>query len=200
MELGSRQNQMQLASLAAGLPGAGSMYALQAPGQKPVVAVAASALLTKQTSSITAGQSHLRTEEFIKRHGLDEAAAQALRDLPMQAQASIIETELINVRNPSAVVQSRIQAVRSGGAGAASPGAAAGVQPGTVEEYIRRFSLDEKVAYELRMLDPQAQRHVMESDVVNARNPSAVVTSRIQEAKRASTATPFTGFGMSPRQ
>eukprot|EP00811_Abedinium_folium_P026911 NODE_4020_length_1947_cov_4.920330.p2 GENE.NODE_4020_length_1947_cov_4.920330~~NODE_4020_length_1947_cov_4.920330.p2 ORF type:complete len:317 (+),score=74.22 NODE_4020_length_1947_cov_4.920330:816-1766(+) len=233
------------------------------------------------------------TEEFICNHGLDDAAAVALRELPPHAQSAIIEAELTNCRNPSAVVQSRLLLFRQtgrlpsglgggnsaggggggyggsgnggsgygdsiggsdgygcggygehgggcggrgcGGCGGGGNGGggggsgrvglafagfgkmhgtgtycglddtsgafggsggghgcnligadtgAGGPNEDAVEAYITRHSLDDKVSEDLRLLPPELQHQVIETDIVNARNPSAVVTSRIQALKR----------------
>lgn len=142
--------------------------------------------LLLQSLALGAGDTSVIVEEFIQRHTIDGAAAQALRELPPLAQLSIIETELINCRNPSAVVHSRIQAFRNGGAVTPSPFGLVSLPSSAVEEYIQRFSLDEKVAHELRTLPADAQQYVIETELVNARNPSAVVTSRIQAARSRS--------------
>mmetsp|Transcript_87353 Transcript_87353/g.203181 ORF Transcript_87353/g.203181 Transcript_87353/m.203181 type:complete len:501 (+) Transcript_87353:34-1536(+) len=108
-------------------------------------------------------------EEFIIHHGLDEKAAQALRDVPPDLQTSIIEIELSNCRNPSAVVVSRIQSLNA--------------TANYVESYIQEFGLDDKCAAELRSISPLEQQQVIEARPTNARNPSAVVISRIQAVR-----------------
>jgi len=105
-----------------------------------------------------------RTEEFIFKHNLDDKASEALRDLPLSMRAPIVEADLVNCRNPSAVVTSKIAALK------ANP----------VENYIQRHNLDDKVAQQIRCLPAIEQLQVIETDIVNARNPSAVVSSRIQ--------------------
>eukprot|EP00441_Pelagodinium_beii_P045253 CAMPEP_0197625526 /NCGR_PEP_ID=MMETSP1338-20131121/4869_1 /TAXON_ID=43686 ORGANISM="Pelagodinium beii, Strain RCC1491" /NCGR_SAMPLE_ID=MMETSP1338 /ASSEMBLY_ACC=CAM_ASM_000754 /LENGTH=417 /DNA_ID=CAMNT_0043195957 /DNA_START=60 /DNA_END=1310 /DNA_ORIENTATION=+ len=116
-------------------------------------------------------------EAFIEQHGLDEAATVALRSLPLSAQVKVIQVELRNVRNPSAVVNSRVreyQQTSQSGRGGANHSRLSK----EVEDYIRHYGLDERVATDLRQLPPEAQRSVIESEIVNARNPSAVVTKR----------------------
>lgn len=108
-------------------------------------------------------------EEFIFHHNLDDKAAEALRDISPEQQALIIEIELSNCRNPSAVVVSRIQSL--------------GATTNYVENYIQEFGLDDKCAAELRSLSPGEQQQVVEARPTNARNPSAVVISRIQAVR-----------------
>mmetsp|Transcript_61046 Transcript_61046/g.181889 ORF Transcript_61046/g.181889 Transcript_61046/m.181889 type:complete len:492 (+) Transcript_61046:42-1517(+) len=114
-------------------------------------------------------------EEFIMTYNLDDKAAQALRELPPVHQGSIIEIELTNTRNPSAVVCSRI---------ASLPTAPSSAAPDAVEAYIQEFGLDDKCASELRSITPYEQQQVIEARPSNARNPSAVVISRIQAVKQ----------------
>lgn len=138
-------------------------------------------------------------EEFIARHSLDEAAAARLRELPPTAQGHVIEVELVNCKNPSAVVCSRIQNYRAGGSiNPATAAQSALSQPmrilDPVEDYVRRFNLDDKVAHELRLLSPEVQQTVIETDLVNARNPSAVVSSRIREVKARAAGMPRDGY------
>mmetsp|Transcript_100519 Transcript_100519/g.244486 ORF Transcript_100519/g.244486 Transcript_100519/m.244486 type:complete len:508 (-) Transcript_100519:128-1651(-) len=108
-------------------------------------------------------------EDFILEYGLDEKAAQALREVSPEQQSMIIDIELSNCRNPSAVVVSRIQCL--------------GVPTNHVESYIQEFGLDDKCAAELRALSPIEQQQVIEARPSNARNPSAVVISRIQAVR-----------------
>jgi len=122
-----------------------------------------------------------QVDDFLSANGIDETAAADLRELPEEAQLQVIEVELKNCRNPSAVVSSRIKEFwRSGGVGARGAGS---VIAKAVEDYIWTWSLDERVAQELRTLPAEAQQSVIESAIVNARNPSAIVTRRIQDAK-----------------
>jgi hypothetical protein len=112
-------------------------------------------------------------EEFIAKYGLDDKAAHMLREIPPEYQRSFVETELWNCRNPSAVVTSRIQNLNLDALSSSD----------SVEAYIKEFNLDEKAAAELLDLTPAEQAEVIEARPTNARNPSAVVTSRIQAVK-----------------
>jgi len=122
-----------------------------------------------------------RVEEFIMRHNIDESSAQQLRELPQSAQRTICEVELSNCRNPSAIVAARIQAARSEGGGHGGGGGFSSNIGEAVEEYIQRHSLDDKVSNDLRALSPEAQRYVVDTDLSSARNPSAVIASRIRD-------------------
>ena len=84
-------------------------------------------------------------------------------------QRQIIETDLTNARNPSAVVSSRIAAVKSWEA-----------QRFGVEEYIERHGVDEDAENKLRACPGEIQQQVVASDLSNARNPSAVLLARIR--------------------
>eukprot|EP00927_Polykrikos_kofoidii_P039886 TRINITY_DN34181_c0_g1_i1.p1 TRINITY_DN34181_c0_g1~~TRINITY_DN34181_c0_g1_i1.p1 ORF type:complete len:902 (+),score=160.59 TRINITY_DN34181_c0_g1_i1:126-2831(+) len=102
--------------------------------------------------------------DFIHRFYLDEKAAKALRDLPRWAQNSFMETGLVNCRNPSAVVSSRIQ----------------GMWLNPLEDYIRGSKLDAQVAAELRSMPPEERIQIIDMDPTMAVNPSAVVARKIQ--------------------
>jgi hypothetical protein len=52
-----------------------------------------------------------------------------------------------------------------------------------IEEFIMRFSLDEVSAQKLRQLPPEAKAEVMKPGLNNARNPSAVVWTRMKAAQ-----------------
>lgn len=123
-----------------------------------------------------------RVEEFILRYDLDKDAAQALKSLPATAQNSIIDQELVVCRNPSAVIWSRIRQWRAQ--------QTIGQTNDPVEEYILRYGLDAKVASDLRSLPQALQSSVTECDLDNARNPSAVMASRIQAARQTLAASP----------
>ena len=60
-------------------------------------------------------------EEFITAHQLDERCAKGLRDLDTTLQASIMTRDMSNVKNPSAVVWSRIRSLQEGRSHAAAP-------------------------------------------------------------------------------
>jgi len=116
-----------------------------------------------------------KVEAFIQRHSLDDRASQALRELAPHYQSSILEADLLNCRNPSAVLWSKIQSLT----GAAKP---RDQTAQAVEEYLARHQVDEAAGKALRSLPPEVQRQVIEKDISNCRNVSAVLFSRIRSA------------------
>eukprot|EP00747_Dinoflagellata_sp_TGD_P114489 gnl/TRDRNA2_/TRDRNA2_171937_c2_seq1.p2 gnl/TRDRNA2_/TRDRNA2_171937_c2~~gnl/TRDRNA2_/TRDRNA2_171937_c2_seq1.p2 ORF type:complete len:209 (+),score=35.40 gnl/TRDRNA2_/TRDRNA2_171937_c2_seq1:681-1307(+) len=97
----------------------------------------------------------------------------ALRELPQVSRGTIVEGDLVNCRNPSAVAWKKIQAIKSS-------------TMNVVEEYIERCRLDDRVSNDLREMPEELQIQVCESEPVNARNPSAVVASRISAVRKNS--------------
>lgn len=118
----------------------------------------------------------LDVEDFIERHQLDERAVVQLRSLPPEELQIIVNADLTNARNPSAVVLSRIQRVRD-------DGHRADAHRHAVEEYLSRNSVDEVAGGALKMLPMEVQQQIMQSDLSNSRNPSAVLLSRIRAAE-----------------
>eukprot|EP00927_Polykrikos_kofoidii_P077967 TRINITY_DN7484_c0_g1_i1.p1 TRINITY_DN7484_c0_g1~~TRINITY_DN7484_c0_g1_i1.p1 ORF type:complete len:649 (+),score=117.87 TRINITY_DN7484_c0_g1_i1:110-1948(+) len=102
---------------------------------------------------------------FVQRYRLSEEAENGLGQMPRWAQDVIIKgtPTLGKVRNPSAVVLARIQALKQ------SP----------VEEYIAGCHLEQAVAAELRDLPLEEQLGVIEMDPTLAPDPSAAVAARI---------------------
>lgn len=116
-----------------------------------------------------AGSNGVSVEEFIASVCLDTRVAIELRSLPLDEQLQVINTDLRHARNPSAVVNSRIQTVRTWEA-----------QRHAVQEYIQRHSIDDVATHALLALPPEMQQLVVRSDLSNARNPSAVLLTRIR--------------------
>ena len=114
------------------------------------------------------GPSGQEVEDFIIRHALDERCANQLRALGPAEQHAIVQTDLTNARNPSAVVLSRISRVQNDGHRQA------------VEDYLARNGVDEVAGQALRMLAPEQQQQIILTDLSNSRNPSAVLLSRIR--------------------
>lgn len=117
-------------------------------------------------------------EDYIRRYGLDDRVATELRALPFQDQERVIESAPTNARNPSAIVSSRIAAMRS--QMHAPPSHVASADQQAVEAYLVRHPVDEAAASALRELPPDFQQQVMEKDLSNCRNASAVLLSRIK--------------------
>lgn len=62
------------------------------------------------TATAEAQSAHDPIEAFIIQHRLDSRVTQGLRSLPVESQLTIIKEDMASVRNPSAVVWSRIKA------------------------------------------------------------------------------------------
>jgi len=139
-------------------------------------------------------------EQFILLGGVDERAAQCLRELDPASQMQIMERGDLG-RNPSAVLMSRIKNLRG-----SSQGGMMGMGGGgfmqrpsfskafsnsseptmSVEDFIVAEGIDEKAANELRELDPEVQNEVIgRGSMAGRRNPSATLSSRIRDAKVA---------------
>lgn len=109
-------------------------------------------------------------DEYIRRFNLDDRVGQELWNLSLFQQSLIMQTDLTNARNPSAMVKSRISSIKSQNQ----------VQL-RVEDYITRHGVDDSAAILLRELPEDAQLQVIEKDLSNCRNPSAVLMKRCRE-------------------
>lgn len=112
---------------------------------------------------------HTQAEEYIVTHGLDERIADQLRALSPGELAQVMATNLTNARNPSAVVKTRIERVRG-----------QNQQRDVLEEYLHRYQVDEGAKQTARDLPPELQQRIVEQEMSNCRNPSAVLLSRIR--------------------
>eukprot|EP00931_Biecheleriopsis_adriatica_P009085 TRINITY_DN110195_c0_g1_i1.p1 TRINITY_DN110195_c0_g1~~TRINITY_DN110195_c0_g1_i1.p1 ORF type:complete len:552 (+),score=125.91 TRINITY_DN110195_c0_g1_i1:51-1658(+) len=115
---------------------------------------------------------YLDVEDYVAQHGLDEKVAEELRSLAPHEQDQIMSNGITNARNPNAIVKSRIAAVRK-----------ESQLQGAVEDYLARYDVDEGAKTALRELDPAMQQRLIEQEMSNCRNPSAVLLSRIRGMK-----------------
>lgn len=120
-------------------------------------------------------------EDFIRRWDLDDSVAAQLRALPIAQLNEVMTCNVAQARNPSAMVKSRIRSVT-----ARPPAPEFSVHQDTVEEYLSRYKVDEAAQAEMRAAAPEVQLRVMEQELSNCRNPSAVLSSRIREISRGS--------------
>lgn len=122
-------------------------------------------------------------DRFSKEHGLDMRSREALATLSVEDQEEVISSLPQGpVRNHSAMIWSRVKAMREK-RGAARPSGAGqhpGARAGSVHDFIRRHNLDDRVAQEILALPTAAQKEVITADIGGARNASAVVTSVIK--------------------
>lgn len=136
-------------------------------------------------------------EEFIMNgitNGLDEKAADMLREAPAHVQKIVMDRgDLADCRNPSAVVSSRIrEATRGigGDRGITSSGRRASKDE--VDSFIASAEVDDRAVEALKDCTPRVQATVIDRGPLSeAKNASAVILSRIKQAKQAS------GGGMS---
>jgi len=157
------------------------------------------------TSSPVIEGFHVDVEEWLKKHpSCDGIAARALRELPHDLQQIAMQTDIVNCRNPSAVLWQRIKALQTPNTSvgqreqpqqrAAFSRGLCGQQTVSVEDYIIRHQIDSAAAKGLRDLPREYQTKVMETELSSScRNTSAVLMRRIRTfADEAST----NGMGM----
>eukprot|EP00397_Hematodinium_sp_SG-2012_P067733 GEMP01106331.1.p1 GENE.GEMP01106331.1~~GEMP01106331.1.p1 ORF type:complete len:210 (+),score=42.36 GEMP01106331.1:42-671(+) len=134
--------------------------------------------------------SNLREEldRFIADSGLDSETANTLYDLEPGVQRDVLARgPLTDARNPSAVVMSRVRQVKNARAGIL-PGAGFGGDSRHMEKEIAQFvtenRLDDRAAACLREAEANVLKELFaRGPLTDARNPSAVVLSRIRECK-----------------
>jgi len=125
-----------------------------------------------------------RVEDFLREYGIDDHAANALRDCSPAVQAAVIERgALDNARNPSSVLLARIRKASSEGS-RAPPSPRDGRLAGRVEEFLRQNPVDDQAADLLRNCNPEVQDLVMQKGVSTARNKSSALMARVRDAER----------------
>merc|ERR1712039_300645 len=112
--------------------------------------------------------------------GLDESAARALRDLPREQAASMLDQVDGNVRNPSAFIMSLTRANKGKGSSRA-------VVPGPsmddrIDEHVQRLALDQSAARMITELSPEHALSILDQIGDDVRNPSAFVTAEARKA------------------
>jgi len=125
-------------------------------------------------------------EDFISRWGLDEKAAEAMREAPAEVAAHVIDRGgLAECRNPNAVVLARIGEARQRRSyGLPMTEQKARENAAEIEKMIEQYSLDEKASSTLRAQTAEVQQAVIDGGQLdNVTNPSAVVLGRIKNAK-----------------
>ncbi|CAJ1328796.1 unnamed protein product, partial [Effrenium voratum] len=93
-------------------------------------------------------------EDFVREYGISETVASELRTLSPEEQAQVMSCNITNARNPSAMVKSRIHAVRD-----EFQRHQMGRQ---VEEYLARHGVDEVASATLRGAPPEVQARIIE--------------------------------------
>lgn len=129
-------------------------------------------------------RAHQTIESTIERavldFGLDESAARALRDLPGEQAASILDQIDGNVRNPSAFIMSLARANKGKGSSrAAVPGPS---MDSRIDEHVQRLALDQSAARMIAELSPEHALSILDLVGDDVRNPSAYVTAEARKA------------------
>lgn len=126
-------------------------------------------------------------ENFINSNGLDERAAQELRNEGPSIQMSVLDKglDLSLTRNPGSVVIGRIREAKrelSQGTLHVMPQ----TSPMEVDQFLVSNQIDERAANDLRKEPPEIQLNVLNKglDLSNCQNPSSVVIGRIRDAKK----------------
>merc|ERR1712187_1017230 len=114
-------------------------------------------------------------------------------------QREFISVKLVNARNPNAIVMSKIKALkkdghprdfeedrsRGGGGEYGGGGGRRESSRGEVEAYLERHAIDHTASAAFLELPPDLQRQIMEKDLSNCRNASAVLLSRVKSIRSA---------------
>eukprot|EP00416_Gambierdiscus_australes_P013110 CAMPEP_0171147726 /NCGR_PEP_ID=MMETSP0766_2-20121228/148210_1 /TAXON_ID=439317 /ORGANISM="Gambierdiscus australes, Strain CAWD 149" /LENGTH=744 /DNA_ID=CAMNT_0011611635 /DNA_START=106 /DNA_END=2336 /DNA_ORIENTATION=+ len=142
-------------------------------------------------------------EDFIQQNGIDERAADALRNSQPRTQEAVLDRgDFVGVRNPSSAVLARIRAAdahlaRSDGnnadrgdygyhddgygGGRSRDGRPYNIED-AVEEFIRANYLDERASEALRGCPPHVQEEVLHrGDLAGTRNPSSALVARLKD-------------------
>lgn len=129
-------------------------------------------------------------EAFILDNEIDEKAAIALRELDFEMQQDVLSRGMLSdARNPSAVLLSRIRQCRQRGGREKSAVGGRSARENLnqeVEEFVRANNLDERAQNCLAESDASVIRQLLATPLTDARNPSAVVLSRMRQIKQDS--------------
>lgn len=129
-------------------------------------------------------------EQFIMDNGIDEKAAIQLKELDFELQQEVLSRGMLSdARNPSAVLLSRIRQCRQqGGREKRAIGGRSARENlnDEVEEFVRANNLDERAQNCLAESDASVIRQLLATPLTDARNPSAVVLSRMRQIKQDS--------------
>eukprot|EP00928_Gymnodinium_smaydae_P053151 TRINITY_DN37206_c0_g1_i1.p1 TRINITY_DN37206_c0_g1~~TRINITY_DN37206_c0_g1_i1.p1 ORF type:complete len:259 (-),score=61.97 TRINITY_DN37206_c0_g1_i1:106-786(-) len=121
-------------------------------------------------------------EEFAIQNSLDQKCIENLRAQPLEVQKFVIAQGLVDGKNPSAMVMSRI--ARCMKDYQISSGSSDDIKS-KVEEFIIANGLDENVAEALRTQNEQSQVAILSQGPADGRNPSAMIQGRIAKLKLA---------------
>lgn len=124
-------------------------------------------------------------EQFLAISQVDGESGQRLRMLPANQQRLAMEKgPILGSRNPSSVLISRIRDIEMGRVTAPPQGfgALGAASSPTIEKFITQHNLDTQAAQAVRSLPPEKQKMVLGLGLDGARNPSAIVMTKLAEA------------------
>jgi len=127
----------------------------------------------------------LNVDQFCIDNGIDEEASNQLKELEIDMQREVLgRGPLSDARNPSAVLLSRIRQLRTGGA---KRGGGSGRDREywnrKIADFVRDNDLDDRARTCLQESDEDVLQELFRRPLTDARNPSAVVLSRIRAIK-----------------
>lgn len=131
------------------------------------------------------GDDNLDVDRFCVDNGIDEEATNQLKELDIEMQKEVLgRGPLSDARNPSAVLLSRIRQLRTGGAKRrGGSGRDRDHWNREIAKFVRDNDLDERAKTCLEESDEDVLRELFARPLTDARNPSAVVLSRIRSIK-----------------
>lgn len=130
-------------------------------------------------------------ENFLSANQIEDRAATALRELPPNLQAVVVDRgDLGNARNPTSVLLARIRDAQTPPPlppppPAAAPRKSSGGLADRVERFLEESKVDESAAEAMRNCHPDVQEEVMQRGVASARNPSSALVGRIRDVENA---------------
>jgi len=125
-------------------------------------------------------------ENMIEEHKLDDEASNALRDLDEDFLRELMERgPLTDARNPSAVLLSRIRSIRAAQNNPNVNNRSAYMQH-EISKFVSENDLDSRAEAALKEHEDNVLKELFNNrgKLTDARNPSAVVLSRLKEIKR----------------
>lgn len=127
----------------------------------------------------------LNVDQFCADNGIDEEATNQLKELEIDMQREVLgRGPLSDARNPSAVLLSRIRQLRTGGAKRrGGSGRDRDHWNRRIADFVRDNDLDDRANTCLQESDEDVLQELFRRPLTDARNPSAVVLSRIRQIK-----------------
>jgi len=131
------------------------------------------------------GDMYEEVENLIEEHKLDDEASNALRELDEDFLRELMDRgPLTDARNPSAVLLSRIRSIRAAQNNPHVANRSAFMQH-EISKFVSENDLDSRAEAALKEHDDNVLKELFNrGKLTDARNPSAVVLSRLKEIKR----------------